>query len=136
MRRTLIIVVACVGLVQAAQAAATLDSRPRLKVPPQVTRALRHDGFLARTQCGGISDFGVPTRTVPGCWVVIERTGYSVQVVPHSTVAAARAAYEQTYNRWARNRRMTIVRNLVVYGFRVPGSSWQTIRRLVMSATP
>ena len=135
MRRTIIIVVACVGLFQAALAAATSDSRPRLEVPPQVTTALCQDGFLARTQCGGISDFGVPTRTVSGCWLVIERPGYSVHVVPHSTVMAARAAYERTYNRWARNKRMAVVRNLVVYEFRVPASPWQTIRGLVMGAT-
>jgi hypothetical protein len=66
---------------------------------------------------------------------VIERRGYSVHVVPHSTGTAARVAYGRTYNRWAKNRRMAVVQNLVVYGFRVPVSQWQAIRGLVIGAT-
>jgi hypothetical protein len=74
-------------------------------------------------------------RGVAGCWVVIEWRGYSVSVVPHSTATAARVAYRRTYNRWAKKRRMALVRNLVVYGFRVPVADWQAIRGLVISAT-
>jgi hypothetical protein len=67
--------------------------------------------------------------------VVVELHGYSVSVVPHSTAKAARVAYQRTYNRWAKKRRMALVKNLVVYGFRVPVSEWQAIRRLVTAAT-
>jgi hypothetical protein len=67
--------------------------------------------------------------------VVIERFGYSVHVVPHSTGKAATVAYERTYNRWAKRTRMAVVRNLVVYGFRIPALEWQTIRRIVDGAT-
>jgi hypothetical protein len=75
------------------------------------------------------------SRGVPGCWVVIEWHGYHVSVVPHGTPKAARLAYQRSYNRWAKKRRVALVRNLVVYGFRVPVSDWQTIRGLVISAT-
>jgi hypothetical protein len=66
---------------------------------------------------------------------VIEWRGYSVYVVPHRTARTARVAYKRSYNRWAKKRRMAVVRNLVVYGFRVPVSEWQAIRRLVTAAT-
>jgi hypothetical protein len=134
MRRLIIIVVACLAVVEAAQAV-TSSTGPRLKVPRRVAKALHQAGFPARTQCGEIDDLGVPIRTVPGCWIVIEQRGYSVHVVPHSTGRSARAVYEQTYSRWAKKRRMAVVRNLVVYGFRVPARQWQTIRRLVIGAT-
>jgi hypothetical protein len=131
----LIIVIACLAMLEVAQSAVAYNATPRLTVPPRVAKALHQAGFPARTQCGEIADSGVPTRTVPGCWVVVERRGYSVHVQPHSTVMAARAAYERTYNRWAKSTRMAVVQKLVLYGFRVPASEWETIRRLVIGAT-
>jgi hypothetical protein len=118
MRRPILVVVAGLAVLAAAEGALAYSAATRLAVPPRVAKALDQAGRPTRTQCGEI-----------------ERRGYSVQVVPHSTGRAATAAYTRTYNRWARNRRMAVVRNLVVYGFRVPASEWQTIRRLVMRAT-
>lgn len=134
MRRPITLVVACLALLGAGQVAVASGATSRLKVPALVATALHRAGFPARTQCGGVIDVG-QARPVPGCWLVIEWRHYSVHVIPHSSRQAARAVYKSTYNRWARKRRMALVRNLVLYGFRVPGSDWQTIRALVIAAT-
>ena len=131
MRRPMFLVVACLALAGAAQVKAASGGTPRLKVPSAVTSALRNAGFPVRTRCGEIVDGG---RAIPGCWLNVEWHHYSVNVVPHSSRTAARAAYKNTYSRWAQGRRMALVRNLVVYGFRVSDSDWQTIHRLVIAA--
>jgi hypothetical protein len=136
MRRSMIAIVAAfLGILAGTQGAVAYNAVPRIVVSPRVANALHQAGLPARVQCGEVADSGRPTRTVPGCWIVVERRGYSVHVVPHSTGRAATVAYERTYNRWAKRTRMAIVRNLVVYGFRVPASDWLTIRRLVVRAT-
>jgi hypothetical protein len=134
MVKVLAVAATILALAGAARVSAASGSTPRLEVPASVASALLNAGFPARTQCGGIIDVW-PATTVPGCWLSIEWHHYSVHVNPHSSRAAARAAYRHTYNRWARGKRMAVVQNLVVYGFRVPVSDWQTIRGLVTGAT-
>jgi hypothetical protein len=131
----MVLLAACLAFAGAAEVHTAYGTRPRLKVPTSVASALRKAGFPARTQCGRIIDVGGPANGVPGCWVNIEWHHYSVNVIPHSSRAAARSAYRHTYSRWARQRRMAVVKNLVLYGFRVPESDWQTIRRIVIAET-
>src|SRR3954454_22375941 len=129
MRRVLFATVACLVAVCTVQTAAARNAGTRLEVPAGVAKALHRAGFPARERCGGIqADRG---RTVPGCWLTIERSGYSVNVTPHPSLHAARVVYRRLRNRWARKTRVAMVGRMTVSGFRVPPGEWQSILTIV-----
>jgi hypothetical protein len=101
----------------------------RLEVPARVAKALNQAGFPARKHCGFID-----TPTVPGCWVTIERSGYSVYVVPHRSLRDAGVVYRRLRNPWATGTRIALVGRITVSGFRVPAREWQTILTIVRHA--
>jgi hypothetical protein len=114
-----------------------------LKVPPSLAPALVRQGYAVRHPCGSVLEPPPSTgkqgqllhlRQVPACWLVIYKGSYSVSISPHSSRAAARLAYERTYNKWARNTRRIAIGPLLVSAFRIPDAEWNAIRRIV-SAT-
>ena len=134
MRRMLFATVACLAVVCTTQTAAAPNAGTRLEVPTRVVKALHQAGFPARERCGFIVAEGVPAGQVPGCWLTIERSGYSVHVTPHRSLRDARVVYRRLRNPWATKTRVAMVGTLTVSGFRVPAREWQTIRTLVQRA--
>ena len=113
---------------------------PPLRVPPRLSQALVRRGYPVRHPCGSVLEPLPSTGTqgqlrhltqVPACWLVIYKDGYSVSITPHSNRAAARLAYQRSYNRWARNTRRIAIGPLLVSAFRVPQKDWNVIRRIV-----
>jgi hypothetical protein len=113
---------------------------PPLRVPARLSQALVRRGYPVRHPCGFVLEppplsgthGGVSRSTeVRACWLVIYRDGYSVSITPHSSRAAARLAYQRTYNKWARNTRRIKIGRLLVSAFRAPVKDWNVIRRIV-----
>jgi hypothetical protein len=109
---------------------------------PGVQAALVHNGFPARTQCGeviepppapGSHSHSVSARLIAACWVVVERDGYSVQVIPHSNTAAAKLAYERTHNSWAKRSREAVIGHVVLTGYRITAADWLRVSHIVAS---
>src|ERR1700704_4773411 len=112
---------------------------------PHLREALRLEGYPARTQCGEVAGPPPPVGpqggvirlgSVPACWVIIERDGYSVSIIPHSSSAAAKASYKSMQNRWAKQNRSTAVGSVVISAFRLPNADWSRIYRVVRSVVP
>ncbi len=113
---------------------------PPLRVPPRLAQALVRHGYPVRHPCGSVLEPPPPSGTqgqlrhltqVPACWLVIYKDGYSVSITPHSNRAAARLAYQRSYNKWARNTRRIAIGPLLVSAFRLPQADWNAIRRIV-----
>jgi hypothetical protein len=121
--------VACLAVVWATQVAAARKAGTRLDVPARVATALHQAGFPARKHCGFID-----APSAPGCWLTIERSGYSVHVVPHRRLRDARVVYRRLRNPWATGTRVARMGTLVVSGFRIPAREWQTILTIVQRA--
>jgi hypothetical protein len=148
MRAALVVVVLVVvaSVVSAAAVAVTQPTTvrgrtaPPLRVPPRLAQALAREGYPVRHACGSVLEPLPPTGTqgqlrhltqVPACWLVIYKDGYSVSITPHSNRAAARLAYQRSYNKWARNTRRIAIGPLLVSAFRVPQEDWTVIRGIV-----
>jgi hypothetical protein len=94
------------GAVAVVIAGAAYAATSKLMIP-HLREALIREGYPARTQCGEVAETP-PARTakggvvrmtsVPACWVIIERNGYSVSIIPHSSPAAAKVAYRSLHN--------------------------------------
>jgi hypothetical protein len=132
------------GLVTATVASAGYAAVPKLTIP-HLREALRIEGYPARTQCGEVAEPPPPVGShggvirlgsVPACWVIIERDGYSVSIIPHSSAAAAEASYKSMQNRWAKQNRSTTVGSVVISAFRLPDADWPRIYRVVRSVVP
>lgn len=115
-----------------------------LRVPQRLAQALVRRGYPVRHPCGSVAEppprsstHGglIQLKSVPACWLVIYKDGYSVSITPHSTRAAAKVAYERTHNKWARQNRSVAVGRLLVSGFRVPEHEWNVIRGIVLDVT-
>jgi hypothetical protein len=129
--------------VEAASAGATShrgNTAPPLRVPQRLAQALVGGGFPVRHPCGSVlegprvsSTNGdvVQLNSVPACWIVIYKDRFSVSITPHSSPAAARLAYERSYNKWARTTRRIAIGRLLLSGFRVPAHAWNVIRLIV-----
>ena len=113
---------------------------PPLTVPARLSQALVRRGYPVRHPCGFVLEppplsgthGGVSRSTqVRACWLVIYQDGYSVSITPHSSRAAARLAYQRTYNKWARNTRRITIGQLLVSAFHAPVDDWNVIRRIV-----
>jgi hypothetical protein len=124
--RILFATVACLVVACTARPAAARNAGTRLEVPARVATALHQAGFPARKRCGFIDE-----PTIAGCWLTIERSGYSVHVTPHRSVRDARVVYRRLRNPWAKGTRVAMMGTLVVSGFRVPAREWQTIVTIV-----
>jgi hypothetical protein len=107
-----------------------------------VQAALIANGYPARTQCGEVIE--PPTvlgshshifngRSIPACWVVVERDGYSVYVTPHSNATAAKTAYARIHNPWAKQSREAAIGDVVLTGYRITRADWLRISQLVAS---
>jgi hypothetical protein len=104
-----------------------------LAIPASLVDDLRSQHYPVRVVCGGVlEDRGF----VPACFARIAQGGYSVTIAPHTTEAAARAAYERTSNRWATTKRETAIGTLLLTGFRVPAGTWRSLVRLVRANAP
>jgi hypothetical protein len=129
------------GLVAVVLASTAYGAKPKLTIP-HLREALILKGYPARTQCGEVAEPAPPItshggviglRSVPACWVVIERDGYSVSIIPHSSSAAAKVAYRTMQNPWAKQNRSTTVGHVIIAAFRLPKSDWPRIYRVVKS---
>ena len=117
------------------------DPTPPLKVPQRLTQALVRQGYPVRHPCGSVIEpppriggthgHVVLPNDLPACWLVIYKDRYSVSITPHSSPAAARLAYQRTYNKWTRTTRRIVLGRLLVSGFRVPAQDWNAIRQVV-----
>jgi hypothetical protein len=125
----LLATVACLAVVWTAQTAAASNAGTRLEVPARVAEALHRAGFPVQKRCGFIDG-----PTVPGCWLTIERAGYSIHVVPHRSLRDAKVVYRRLSNPWAKGTRVAMVGTLIVSGFRVPARDWQTALTVVRRA--
>jgi hypothetical protein len=132
------------GFVTVMIASTAYAATPKLTIL-HLRDALRVEGYPARTQCGEVAEppppVGSPGRvirlgSVPACWVIIERDGYSVSVIPHSSSAAAKASYKSMQNPWAKQNRSTAVGFVVISAFRLPNADWSRIYRVVRSVVP
>src|ERR1035437_5710258 len=121
-------------------AGARAKTAPPLRVPPRLAQALVRKGYPVRHPCGSVLEPPPPSGTqgrilhatdVPACWLVIYKDGYSVSITPHLNSAAARLAYQRTYNRWAPNTRRIAIGPLLLSAFRIPEADWNVIRRIV-----
>jgi hypothetical protein len=129
------------GLVAVVIAGTASAATHRLTIP-HLREALIRQGYPARTQCGEVAE-PPPPRTsnggavrmtsVPACWVIIERDGYAVSIIPHSSPAAAKVSYKSMQNRWAKRNRSAAVGYALISAFRLPKSDWARIYRLVTS---
>jgi hypothetical protein len=126
----LLATVACLAVVWTAQTAAA--SSTRLEVPARVAKALHRAGFPVQERCGFIQAKG--GRTVSGCWLTIEQSGYSVNVTPHPSVHDAKVVYRRLRNPWATKTRVAMLGTLTLSGFRVPAREWQTVLTVVRRA--
>ena len=113
---------------------------PPLRVPARLSQALVRRGYPVRHPCGSVLEPLPSTGTqgqlrhltqVAACWLVIYKDGYSVSITPHSSRAAARLAYQRSYNKWARSTRRIAIGQLLVSAFRAPVKDWNVIRRIV-----
>jgi hypothetical protein len=130
------------GATVAATETASVNGKtaPPLGVPPRLAQALVRQGYPVRHPCGSVLEPPPPSITqaqllhltdVPACWLVIYKDGYSVSITPRSNSAAARLAYQRSYNKWARNTRRIAIGSLLVSAFRLPEADWNVIRRIV-----
>jgi hypothetical protein len=126
----LVAAVACFAVVCTSQTLAAPHAGTRLEVPVRIEKALRHAGFPVQKRCGSVDEPGVHA-----CWLSIERSGYSVHVVPHRSLHDARAVYRTLSNPWAKGTRVAMFGKLIVSGFRVPLREWQTIVAAVERST-
>jgi len=147
MRATLALVLLLGGILSASAVAAqtadrTTDTRQPLRVPAQLAQMLARQGYPAHQACGSVleppprigahkSHIIIRGGSLPACWLVIYKSGYSVSISPHSSRAAAKLAYQRTYNRWARSTRRIAVGPLLVSGFRLSEADWKVIVRIV-----
>jgi hypothetical protein len=108
-----------------------------------VQAALIRDGYPARTQCGEVIEPPPPRssrgrivseQTVPACWVLVERDGFSLHVTPHSNAAAAKLTVRRIQNRWANQSRNAAIGYVVLSGYRTTKTDWLRISRAVASA--
>jgi hypothetical protein len=132
------------GLAAVVIAGTAYAATPKLTIP-HLREALIREGYPARTQCGQVaepppaptSDGGVVRLTsVRACWVIIERDGYSVSIIPHSSSAAAKLAHRSLQNPWAKQSRSATVGYVLISAFRLPKSDWPRIYRVVASVVP
>ena len=111
---------------------------------PKVETALITAGYAPRPQCGAVM-VPPPLRVgagrvvtgghvVPTCSIVVERRGYSVQVIPYTTAQLARLAYQRTNNPAATTTRKVAIGNVVLSAFRIPKAEWLRISKLVAAA--
>ena len=151
MRATLAVVFLLSGILSASAVAGgtvgrATDKRPPLRVPARLAQTLARQGYPVHQACGSLLEPPPPVhakaphiilrgRSVPACWLVIYKSGYSVSITPHSSRAAAKLAYQRTYNRWARDTRRVAIGPLLVSGFRLPEADWKIILRTVSAAT-
>jgi hypothetical protein len=129
------------GLVAVVIAGTASAATPKLTIP-HLREALIRAGYPARTQCGEVAE-PLPARTsnggvvrltsMPACWVIIERDGYAVSIIPHSNPAAAKDASKSMHNRWAKRSRSAAVGYALISAFRLPKSDWTRIYCVVAS---
>jgi hypothetical protein len=125
-----------------AASASTATAQAPLKIS-EVREGLVREGYQVRERCGQVSDPSsmiqsssrpVRLRSFPACSLIIERSGYSVSLVPYRSAAAARLAYQNTANPWARSIREAVVGHVVLRAFRLPQRDWARISRAVRLA--
>jgi hypothetical protein len=138
----MIVRVCACGLVAALAATGAHAARGQPLIARGVQPALIHAGYPARTQCGEVAEPPTPLsthgriaseQTIPACWVVVERDGFSVHVTPRSDAAAATLASQKIRNRWATRSRVTAVGYVVLTGYRMTSRDWKRISRVVAS---
>jgi len=56
-----------------------------------------------------------------------------MSISPHTSRAAAKRAYQRSYNKWAQNTRRVAIGPFLVSGFRLPEADWDVSRRIVSS---
>jgi hypothetical protein len=131
-----------VGFIAASADAKRAAHSPPLRVPARLAQALVRQGYPVRHPCGSVLEppprrgthgVLVGTRAVAACWLRIYKAGYSVSISPHTSRAAAKLAYQRSYNKWAQNTRRVAIGPFLVSGFRVPEADWNVIRRIVSS---
>jgi hypothetical protein len=130
------------GLVATFSVTASYGGTGRPLTARGVQAALIRNGYPARTQCGEVVEPPPPLgshshifsgRSIPACWVVVERDGFSVYVTPHSNAAAATLAYQRTHNPWAKQSREAAIGDVLLTGYRVTKADWLRISHLVAS---
>jgi hypothetical protein len=125
-RRILFAFVASVAVVCTSYPLAAPHAGTRLEVPAGIATGLRQAGFPVQKRCGFVDGPGVAA-----CWLNIERSGYSVHVVPHRSLREAKVVYRRLSNPWAKATRVAMFGKLIVSGFRVPLGDWQRIVAVV-----
>ena len=128
------------GFVAVVIAGSASAATSKLRIP-HLREALIREGYPARTQCGEVAEPPPPgtnggvvgLTSVPACWVIIERNGYAVSIIPHGSPAAAEVSYKSMQNRWAKRNRSAVVGYALISAFRLPKSDWARIYRVVAS---